>query len=83
MSCEFCNTKKRGIEIVILEEVEEKKKMGAEEPLRWRLLTFAQILAALTMGKRESAFGLTVTSIPGNRLESFSSYFSAGPTVST
>lgn len=49
----------------------------------WQPLTFAQILAALTMGKRESAFGLTVTSMPGNSLESFSSYFSAGPTVST
>lgn len=49
----------------------------------WQPLTFAQILAALTMGKRESAFGLTVTSMPGNSFESFSSYFSAGPTVST
>lgn len=53
------------------------------DPGGWWSLTFAQILAALTMGKRESAFGLTVTFIPGNSFESFSSYFSAGPTVST
>ena len=53
------------------------------DPVGWQSLTFAQILAALTMGKRESAFGLTVTSIPGNSFESLSSYLSAGPTVST
>lgn len=47
------------------------------------LQTFAQILAALTTGNRESAFGLTVTVIPGNNFESLSSYLSAGPTVST
>lgn len=46
-------------------------------------LTLAQMLAALTMGNKESAFGLTVTSIPGKIFESLSSYFSAGPTVST
>lgn len=46
-------------------------------------LTLAQMLAALTMGNKESAFGLTVTLIPGKIFESLSSYLSAGPTVST
>lgn len=46
-------------------------------------LTLAQMLAALTTGNNESAFGLTVTSIPGKIFESLSSYLSAGPTVST
>lgn len=46
-------------------------------------VTLAQMLAALTMGNNESAFGLTVTLIPGKIFESLSSYLSAGPTVST
>lgn len=50
---------------------------------QWGGVTLAQMLAALTMGKRASALGRTVTSSPGNRPRSFASYFSAGPTVST
>ena len=47
------------------------------------VVTLAQMLAALTMGKSESALGRTVTLIPGKRWDSLASYFSAGPTVST
>lgn len=45
--------------------------------------TFAHIDAALTIGKSESAFFVTVNRIFGNRIDNSLSYFSGGPTVST
>uniref|UniRef100_A0A147BFY0 Putative secreted protein n=1 Tax=Ixodes ricinus TaxID=34613 RepID=A0A147BFY0_IXORI len=45
--------------------------------------TLAQMLAALTMGKVESAFLATVILMSGNMSCSFAWYFSGGPTVST
>lgn len=46
-------------------------------------LTLATMLAALTMGKRLSAFFDTVNLMPGNFVVSMSWYFPGSPTVST
>lgn len=45
--------------------------------------TFAQILAALTIGNLASALGVTVTSTDLKMADSLSWYFGALPTVST
>jgi hypothetical protein len=48
-----------------------------------QVFTLAQILAALTIGNRASAFALTVISSCGNSSSSFFWYLLGSPTVST
>ena len=47
------------------------------------VLTFAHMLAALTMANKLSAFGFTVTASWGKRWASLDWYLAASPTVST
>lgn len=49
----------------------------------WSRVTFAHILAALTIGYKASAFGSTVMAIPGKKDDSFFLYEADGPTGST
>lgn len=51
--------------------------------MRWSRITLAQIDAAETMAKSESAFFDTVIFAPVNSASSLRWYFSGGPTVST